>query len=95
LVFLWFSCQLVSTLILLGVLFSSIHITWPSQAILLLFINLTLSAFSISSFSWRFILILQDPSSFCTGPKIFLNILRSNIPRHCSSQFVNVQASHP
>jgi hypothetical protein len=31
--------------ILLGVLFSSIRITWTSQAILLLFINLTMSAF--------------------------------------------------
>jgi len=31
--------------ILLGVLLSSIRITWPSQAILLLFINLTVSAF--------------------------------------------------
>ena len=35
--------------ILLSVLLSSIHITWPSQAILLLFINLTMSASSISS----------------------------------------------
>ena len=39
--------------ILLGVLLSSIRITWPSQAILLLFINLTMSAFPISSFSFR------------------------------------------
>ena len=30
-----------------------------------------------------------------TGPKIFLNILRSNILRCCSSLVVNVQASHP
>jgi len=37
--------------ILLGDLLSSIRITWPNQAILLLFINLTISAFSISSFS--------------------------------------------
>ena len=37
--------------ILLGVLLSSIRITWPSQAILLLFINLNIYAFSISSFS--------------------------------------------
>ena len=37
--------------ILLGILLSSIRITWPSQAILLLFINLTISAFPISSFS--------------------------------------------
>jgi len=37
--------------ILLGVLLSSIRITWPSQAILLLFINLTISAFPVSSFS--------------------------------------------
>ena len=36
--------------ILLGVLLSSIRITWPSQAILLLFINLTMRSF-ISSFS--------------------------------------------
>jgi hypothetical protein len=62
----------------LCVFLSSIRITWPSQAILLLFINLTISAFPISSFSSWFILILQDPSSFCTGPKIFLNILRSD-----------------
>jgi hypothetical protein len=37
--------------IFLGVLLSSIRITRPSQAILLLFINLTKSAFPISSFS--------------------------------------------
>jgi hypothetical protein len=37
--------------ILLGVLLSTIRITWPSQAILLLFINLNISAFPISSFS--------------------------------------------
>jgi len=36
--------------------------------------------------------MFQDPSSFCTGPKIFLNIIRSNILRYCSSRFVNVQA---
>ena len=36
--------------ILLDVPLSSIRITWPSQAILLLFINLTMSAFSISLF---------------------------------------------
>jgi hypothetical protein len=35
--------------ILFGVLLSSIRITWPGQAILLLFINLTISAFSTSS----------------------------------------------
>jgi len=70
---------------LLGVLFSSIHIRWPSQAVLLLFINLAMSAFFISSFSSWFILILQDPSLFYTGPKIFLNILCSNILRYCSS----------
>jgi len=35
--------------IVLGVLMSSIRIMWPSQAILLLFINLTMSAFSVSS----------------------------------------------
>jgi hypothetical protein len=37
--------------ILLGILLSSIRITWPSQAILLLYINFTMSVFSISSFS--------------------------------------------
>jgi hypothetical protein len=37
--------------ILLGVLLSSIRITWPNQAILIFFINLTIFAFSISSFS--------------------------------------------
>ena len=36
---------------LLGVLLSSIRITWPSQAILLLFVNITMSAFSIILFS--------------------------------------------
>jgi len=40
--------------IFLGVLLSSIRITWPSQAILLLFMNLTVSAFPISSFSSQF-----------------------------------------
>jgi len=35
--------------ILLGVLLSTIRITWPSQAILLLFTNLTMSAFPIIS----------------------------------------------
>jgi hypothetical protein len=54
-----------------------------------------MSAFPISSLSSWFILILQDPSLSCSGPKSFLNILRSNILRCCSSQFVNVQASHP
>jgi hypothetical protein len=78
---------------LLGVLFSSIRITWHSQAVLLLFIhvNLTMSAFVIGSFSSWCILILH--SSFCTGPKIFLNILRSDILRYCSYRYVNVQAS--
>ena len=38
--------------ILLGVLLSSIRITWPSQAILLLFIYLTMHAFSISSLNF-------------------------------------------
>ena len=67
--------------ILLGILFSSICITCPNQAILLLFMNLTMSALPMSSFNSWFILILQDPSLSCTGPKIFLNILRSNILR--------------
>jgi hypothetical protein len=49
----------------------------------------------MSSLSSWFILILQDPSLSCTGPKIFLNILRSNILRFCSSRFLNVQASRP
>jgi len=36
---------------LLGILFRSIRITWPSKAILLLFTYLTISAFFIRSFS--------------------------------------------
>ena len=44
--------------ILLGILFSSIRITCPNQAILLLFMNLTMSAFPMSSFNSWFILIL-------------------------------------
>ena len=73
--------------ILLGILFSSIRITCPNQAILLLFMNRIMSAFPMSSFNSWFILILQDPSLSCTGPKIFLNILRSNILR-CRSSLV-------
>ena len=37
--------------ILLGILFSSIRMTCPNQAILLLFMNLTMSAFPMSSFN--------------------------------------------
>ena len=81
--------------ILLGILPPSIRITYPSQAILLLFINLTVSAFPISSFSSWFFLILQIPFSSCTGPKIVLNIFRSNILTCYSFRLVNVQASHP
>ena len=62
--------------ILLGILFSSIRIACPNQAILLLFINLTMSAFSMNSFNSWFILILHDTSLSCTGPRIFLSILR-------------------
>ena len=62
--------------ILLGILPPSIRITCPSQAILLLSINLTMFAFPMSSFSSWFFLILQIPFSSCTGPKIFLNIFR-------------------
>jgi hypothetical protein len=50
-----------------------------------------MSACPMSSFNSWFILILQDPSLSCTGPKIFLNILRSNILSCCSSLVVNVQ----
>ena len=57
--------------ILLDILPPSIRITCPSRAILMLFINLTVSAFPISSFSSRFFLILQFPFSSCTGPKKF------------------------
>jgi len=81
--------------ILLGILIPSICITCPSQAILLLFMNLTMSAFPMSSYSSWFFLILQNPFSSCTGPKIFLSIFRSNILSCCSYQLVNVQASHP
>ena len=65
---------------LLGILFSSIRITCPNQAILLLFINPIMSAFPMSSFSSWFILILHDPSLSCTGPKMFLNIFIAQIP---------------
>ena len=61
--------------ILLGILPPSIHIMHPSQAILLLFINLTISAFPTSSFSSWFFLILHIPFSSCTGPKSFINIV--------------------
>jgi hypothetical protein len=54
-----------------------------------------MSALSTSSLSTSFILILEDPSSFCTGQKIFLNIIRLNILRLCSSRFISVQASQP
>ena len=57
--------------ILLDILPPSIRITCPSQAILPLFINLTVSAFPMSSFSSWFFLILQIPFSSCTGPKLF------------------------
>ena len=80
--------------ILLGILPPFIRITCPSQAILL-FINLTISAFPISSFSSWFFLILQIPFSSCNGPKIFLNIFRTNILNCCSFRLVNVQVSHP
>ena len=50
--------------ILLGFLPPSICLTFPSQAILLLFINLTMSAFPMSSFSSWLFLILQIPFSF-------------------------------
>ena len=66
--------------ILLGILPPSTRITCPSQAILLLLINLIISAFHVSSFSSWFFLILQIPFSSCTGPKSFLNIFRPNIP---------------
>ena len=79
----------------LGILPPSIRITCPSEAILLLFINLTMSGLPMSSFSSWFFLILQIPFSSCTGPKIFLNIFRSNILNCCSFQFVNVHTSHP
>jgi hypothetical protein len=80
-------------LFLLGVLLSSICITWPSQAILLLFINLTPSAFSRSvcnSFWFSRIHL-----NFALGKDFFFNILLSNILRCCSFRFVSVQASHP
>ena len=81
--------------ILLGILPPSIRITCPSQAILLFFfLNLTTSALPMSSFSSWFFLISQVQFSSCTGPKIFLNIFRSNILNCCSFRLVNVQASH-
>ena len=58
--------------ILLGILIPSIRVTCPSQAILLLFMNLTTSTFPMSSFSSWFFLILQNPFSSYTGPKFSL-----------------------
>ena len=58
--------------ILLGILILSIRITCPSQAILLPFINLTMSALPVSSFTSWFFLILQIPFSSCTGQKFSL-----------------------
>ena len=50
----------------------------------------------MSSFSsWLFFLILQIPFSSCIGPKIFLNIFRSNILNCCSFRLASVRASHP
>ena len=80
--------------ILVGILIPSIRVTCPSQAILLLFMNLTMSAFRMSSFSSWFFLILQNPFLSCTGPEIFLSIFCSNI-LSCSFRLVYVQASHP
>jgi len=76
--------------ILLGILPLSIRITCPSQAILLLFINLTVSAFPMGSFSSWFFLTLQIPFSSCTGPNIF----RSNI-LNCCSCTVNISCEYP
>jgi len=70
--------------ILLGIIPPSIRITRPSQTTLLS-INLTTSALPISSFSSWFFLIFQIPFSSCTGPKISLNIFRSNIFNCCHS----------
>jgi len=81
--------------IVLGILPPSIRITFPSQAILLLFITLTMPTFPTRSFSSWFFLILQIPFSSCIGPKSFFNIFRSNILNCCSFRLVNVQASHP
>ena len=67
----------------LDILIPSIRITCPSQAILPPFINLTMSALPMSSFSSWFFLILQIPFSSCTGTTIFLNIFRSNILNCC------------
>ena len=85
--------------ILLGILPPSIRVTCPSQAILLLFINLTVSAFPMSSSSSWFFLILQIPFSSCTGPKVSLNIFRSNIRNCCyldmCSNVLNFRRSDP
>ena len=63
--------------ILLGILPPSICIICHSQAILLLFINLTMSALPMSSFRSWFFLILQIPFSSCTGPKHFPSYFQS------------------
>ena len=78
--------------ILLGILLPSLCITCRSQAILLLFINLTMSALSMSSFSSWFFLILQIPFSSCAGPKIFLIVVHFDLlmsrPHICMLQWV-------
>ena len=76
--------------ILLGILPLSIRILCPSPAILLLYINLTMFVFPMSSFSSWFFLILQIPFSYCTGPKIFLNIFRSNFPMYIVVYYLSV-----
>jgi hypothetical protein len=90
LVFLCFSYPLVSTPVLFWVFFLLPSASHDPAKSLFCFLHTSLYLrFFIRSFSSWFILILQNPSSFCTGPKIFLSILRSNILSYCSSRFVN------
>jgi hypothetical protein len=85
--------------ILLGVLFSSIRITWPSQAILLLFINLTMSAFFLLIHSVRnsfwfsrihlYFALGQRFSSIFYAQKLFLYAVKI----YCS-MFRLIKSSH-
>jgi hypothetical protein len=58
--------------ILLGVLLSSIRITWPSEAILIIFINLTISAFLLVSLVHNSFWISRIHLHFALGQKFFL-----------------------
>jgi len=66
--------------ILLGVLSSSIRITWPSQAILLLFINLTIFAFSIKCALYLTLYSLLPSSCQSIRPPLCLSACNMSSP---------------